>query len=234
MPKISIIMPSLNMAQYIQECMDSVLRQTFEDIEILNVDAGSTDGTLEILNKYLAEDSRVHILHSHKKSYGHQVNLGIEQAKGDYIGIVDTDDKIVPDMYEKLYKVALESESDYVKGTAKGFYTLGEKETYTFPITKPFYSEEYANGVEVVPKDMPELLTTDNFLWYGLYKADFFRQIKLNETAGAAFQDMGALFQTQIKAKRAVYIDKLVYYYRQDNVKASIYNPKGCGLVANE
>ena len=98
MPKISIIMPSLNMAQYIQECMDSVLRQTFEDIEILNVDAGSTDGTLEILNKYLAEDSRVHILHSHKKSYGHQVNLGIEQAKGDYIGIVDTDDKIVPDM----------------------------------------------------------------------------------------------------------------------------------------
>ena len=74
---VSVILPSLNVARYIRECIDSVRNQTMQQIEILCVDAGSTDGTLEILEKYVAVDARIRIINSDQKSYGHQVNLGI-------------------------------------------------------------------------------------------------------------------------------------------------------------
>ena len=102
MPKVSVIMPSLNVVQYIQECMESVVRQTLSDIEIICVDAGSTDGTLEILQEFAKKDQRISIIVSDKKSYGYQMNLGLKAAKGEYIGIVETDDFIEPNMYEDL------------------------------------------------------------------------------------------------------------------------------------
>ena len=100
---VSVILPSLNVARYIRECIDSVRNQTMQQIEILCVDAGSTDGTLEILEKYVAVDARIRIINSDQKSYGHQVNLGIEAARGQYIGIVETDDFIDTVMYQNLY-----------------------------------------------------------------------------------------------------------------------------------
>ena len=95
MAKVSIIMPSLNVAGYICECMESVIHQTLKDIEIFCIDAGSTDGTLEILERYAGEDERIRVVHSDKKSYGYQINLGIDMALGEYLGIVETDDYIV-------------------------------------------------------------------------------------------------------------------------------------------
>ena len=92
--KVSIIMPSLNVANYISECMDSVINQTLSDIEILCIDAGSTDGTLDILRDYESKDNRIKVIVSSMKSYGHQVNMGLDMAKGEYIGIVETDDYI--------------------------------------------------------------------------------------------------------------------------------------------
>ena len=92
MPKVSIIMPSLNVASYIEECMESVIHQSLQDIEILCVDAGSTDGTLEILNEYAKKDGRIRVIKSDRKSYGCQMNLGMKKASGKYIGIVETDD----------------------------------------------------------------------------------------------------------------------------------------------
>jgi len=106
MPKVTVIMPCLNMEKYIRECVESVLFQTLRDIEVLIIDAGSTDGTIEIIKEYSAKDNRVCLIHSEKKSYGYQVNMGISLARGEYVGIVDTDDFIAPDMYENLYNTA--------------------------------------------------------------------------------------------------------------------------------
>ena len=91
-PKVSIIMPSLNVRPYIEQCMDSVLGQTLKDIEVICVDAGSDDGTRQILDQYAARDKRVKVLDSDRKSYGYQVNLGFDNASGQYLGIVETDD----------------------------------------------------------------------------------------------------------------------------------------------
>ena len=94
MSEISVIMPSLNVRPYIEKCLGSVVSQSFKDLEIICVDAGSTDGTLEIINEFARKDSRIKVINSDIKSYGYQMNLGIRYAKGEYIGIVETDDFI--------------------------------------------------------------------------------------------------------------------------------------------
>ena len=90
-PLISVLMPSLNVGPYIRACIESVVNQTLENIEILCIDAGSTDGTLEVLREYEQADPRVQVIVSDVKSYGYQMNLGLRAARGQYIGIVETE-----------------------------------------------------------------------------------------------------------------------------------------------
>lgn len=125
--KVSIILPSLNVLPYIKECVESVMNQTLHEIEIICVDAGSTDGTLEILQEYEKQDNRIKLIVSDKKSYGYQMNLGIKAAVGEYIGIVETDDYVSENMYEELYTVARENEVDFVKADFYRFTGQGEK-----------------------------------------------------------------------------------------------------------
>ncbi|SDM73661.1 glycosyltransferase family 2 protein [Paenibacillus jilunlii] len=236
MPKISVIMPSLNVADYIEQCMESVINQTLKDMEIIVVDAGSTDGTLEILKKYESQDNRVHIIHSDKRSYGYQVNLGISMAHGDYIGIVETDDYIELNMYEILYSLASQSQADYVKGSAERFFGLTGGISYTSKI-EVFTKKEFAPDhgmITVNPSVTPELILRDYYLWTGLYKNDLIKSIRLNETPGAAYQDIGFLIQTFCKAQKAVYVDKIFYHYRQDNPNASVYNHKAFHYIVQE
>ena len=86
-----------------EECLESVTGQTLKEIEILCIDAGSTDGTLQIIERYVSEDPRIRLVESDKKSYGYQVNMGIREARGQYIGIVEPDDYIDKAMYQNLY-----------------------------------------------------------------------------------------------------------------------------------
>ena len=233
MPKISVLMPCLNVVKYITQCMDSVICQTLTDIEILIIDAGSVDGTLQILHEYMHKDSRIHLIHSDKKSYGYQMNMGISLACGNYIAIVETDDIIQPEMLEVLYQKAVETNADYVKGTSEGFYRESGGMEWRFsilPCKELIKNNEYC----AVPKDTPELFLYDNFLWNGIYKTVFMRKIKFNETPGAAFQDIGALFQILSTAQKGVYCKYFVYHYRQDNFNASSYNRKGLMYTAEE
>ncbi|MDE6620062.1 MAG: glycosyltransferase [Lachnospiraceae bacterium] len=222
MPKLSIILPSLNVAAYIRECIESVISQTLADMEILCIDAGSTDGTREIIKEYTARDSRIRFILSDKKSYGYQINLGIDMARGEYLGIVETDDSIEPDMYEVLYKAASENDLDYVKA---GFYTLvtpyeGERYLLENPLgdTEKIFSARYF---------LEKRLSPDVYIWNGIYKLSFLRefQIRLNESPGAAFQDCGFRYLTDMNLRRGMFLKRLFYRYRRDNAAASTYNP---------
>ena len=90
--KVSVIVPSLNAMPYIKQCLDSIRIQTLTELEILCVDAGSEDGTLAVINEYAVMDNRIRLIKSDQKSYGYQVNHGIEAARGEYVGIVEPDD----------------------------------------------------------------------------------------------------------------------------------------------
>ena len=232
MPKVTVIMPSLNVVKYIVSCMDSVLAQTLQDIEILAIDAGSDDGTFEILQKYAALDKRIKVMQSCKKSYGYQLNMGIALAQGEYVGIVETDDKIEPDMFQTLYESAIKTEADYVKGCARPFMEVAPEIVVSFRDRCTSLAEVLGRAIN--PQKYPGLFVTDRFLWLGIYRKDFIKKVKLNETPGAAFQDIGFMFQVISSADKAVYLDKDVYFYRQDNTGSSSYNVRGFRYLVEE
>ena len=116
MPKVSVIIPIYNTEKYLRKCLDSVCNQTLSDIEIICVNDCSTDNSLEILEEYASKDNRIKLI-DFKENKGAAVarNAGIDEAKGEYIGFVDSDDFIDLDFYEKLYNKAVKSGADCVK-----------------------------------------------------------------------------------------------------------------------
>jgi len=114
-PRVSIIIPVFNVENYLKECLDSVVNQTLKDIEIICVNDGSTDGSLSILEEYKEKDERIKVISKLNGGYGHTMNVGMDAATGEYIGIVEPDDYIEPDMYEILYIEAVENDVDFIK-----------------------------------------------------------------------------------------------------------------------
>ncbi len=231
---ISIILPSLNVAQYIRECMESVLKQTMRQIEILCVDAGSTDGTLEILEGYAATDPRVHIIKATQKSYGYQVNLGIKAARGQYIGIVETDDLIDASMYQNLYSYAGTDNPDFIKG---GFYDYMEVEKKRLICESPRNSlrEVFGQCLDLQREREKGLLDL-NHIWAGIYRRDFLleKDINFNETPGASYQDTSFSMLVGLLADTGIYIEESYYYYRRDNANSSVKSIEKWRCVIDE
>lgn len=112
MPKISIIIPVYKVEKYLERCLDSVLNQTLTDFELLLIDDGSPDRSGEICDAYAARDSRIVVIHQENGGPSKARNTGLDAARGDYIGFVDADDYIEPQMYETLYQNIIEYQAD--------------------------------------------------------------------------------------------------------------------------
>ena len=224
MPKISVVIPVFNGVKYFNECMDSVVNQTLKDLEIIVVDAGSTDGTLELLKEYVSRDKRIRVINSDKKCVGHQYNLGIAAAQGEFIGFVEADDYIVSNMYEILLEYALKYDLDWVKGNY--FYLMD------YPVVgrqlMPVNDQKFCPTSYVFnPGHYPKQYVQEIFMWRGIYNTKFVRdnKIVLNETGGASFQDIGFVLQAYMYAEKALYINDYLYCYRRDNQNSSSHQP---------
>lgn len=230
MPKISIIMPSLNVKKYITQCIESVLVQTLEDYEVICIDAGSTDGTKEMIEQYASKDNRIKLIKSEVKSYGYQVNMGIELAKGDYIAILETDDYIDGDMYRRLYEAAQQDKLDYAKADFDIIYEYNSKHINR----KAFVEKDFIFGREehnrykrvFNAQEYPQIFTKDVNVWSGIYKREFLNKhnIRFNESAGAAFQDIGFKMLVFTYADRMECIDYSGYRYRTEREGCSSCN----------
>lgn len=229
--KVSVIMPFLNSITYLKECMDSVINQTLKEIEIICVDAGSTDGTLEILHEYAEKDKRIKIIDSDKKSYGFQMNLGIKHATGEYIGIVESDDFIEFNMYEELYKIAVTNDLDVIKSDYYHFKGEIEKEKKYLNIIP--WNDLYN---KILNPEKEKRCVAFALTVTGLYKKDFLdnHNIQYNETLGASYQDNGFCFQTSCYASKMMFYNKAFYWYRQDNPNSSINNPNKVFAICDE
>ena len=106
---ISVIVPVYKVEPYLRQCVDSILGQTYRDIEVLLIDDGSPDRCGEICEEYAGKDARVRVFHTENNGLSSARNLGLREAKGEYIGFVDSDDWIDPDMYEILLRRIEES-----------------------------------------------------------------------------------------------------------------------------
>lgn len=233
MPKVTIVIPVLNVRPYIRECLDSVIDQTMTDLEIFCVDAGSTDGTLEIEQDYAIRDRRVTILSDVVHSTGYAKNIGFKLARSKYVAIVESDDYIAPDMMEKLYDTAERYELDMVKGNYRSF--LGEGSSRLF-VEKSISLNQDDYGTVIDPRSDNRFFGWDMYTWTGLYKKEFLEKYNIvhNESKGAAFQDVGFWFQTFCYAGRVFLMKDYFYHYRRDNPNASVKNPGRTFVMCEE
>ena len=224
-------MPSLNVAPFIRECIESAVNQTLEDIEIICVDAGSTDGTQEILQEYAKKDSRVQIIHSDIKSYGYQMNLGLDAASGEYIGILETDDWIEPDMFENLWKAAKENNADFVKSNYYWYTTKNGINNQPFEnLINCTYNEVFS------PEEKNTIFTVTPSIWSGIYLREMLVSncIRFNETPGASFQDTSFHFMVCVTAQRCYLLKEHYLHYRRDNDGSSVHSKSKIFCVADE
>lgn len=212
-------MPSLNVAKYIRQCMDSVITQTLPDIEVICIDAGSTDGTYEILQEYALADPRIKLIQSEKKSYGHQMNLGLDAANGEFIGIVETDDWVDADMFKQLYDAAEKHNADVVLSNYFLYFSPPEE--------KDLFFEKLANcGYNSLISGFSNdcaLFGVPPSIWSGIYRRDFLadNHIRFHETPEASYQDASFHFMVCTTAQRIWLMRDAFMHYRQDNENSS-------------
>lgn len=217
--KVSIIMPSLNVGAYIAECIESVINQTLIDIEIICVDAGSTDGTFELLQSYKEKDNRIRLIRSDRKSYGYQMNLGLEAARGEYIGIVETDDFADLNMFERLYNIAVTNNAQVVKSN---FYRYKSKKVHEDVYFENLKGLPYDRVI--IPDFHSAIYRRSPSIWAGLYSRAFIEEnnIRFSETPGAAYQDTGFNLKIHFCAERMIYVKEAFLHYRTDNENSSV------------
>jgi glycosyltransferase involved in cell wall biosynthesis len=220
MAKVSILMPACNVEAFLRECMDSVINQTLRDIEIICVDDGSKDSTGDILDEYAKKDERVKVIHKVNTGYGNSMNVGLDTATGEYIGIIETDDFAELDMFEKLYDVAKKNNADVVKSNYFTYVSKPEPKSTVLEVLKEF--ENYDKVFK--PLDFQQIYKVRPCIWTGLYRREMLveNKVRFNETPGASYQDTGFAFKVWTSAERAVLVKDAYLHYRIDNANSSV------------
>ena len=221
--KVSIIVPVYNVEQYLEQCLDSLVNQTLQEIEILCIDDGSTDQSLCILQKYEKQDRRIRVITGKNHGYGHAMNIGLDATKGEFIGIVEPDDYVDLQMFETLYQRAKATGVDIIKADFYRFYGDGEEQRNVYHNVARAY-ENYNRIIN--PKQEKECFRFIMNTWSGIYQTEFLKKynIRHNETPGASFQDNGFWFAGFCQAEKIGFINKPLYYNRRDNPNSSVNN----------
>lgn len=217
MCKITVLVPVYNMKRYLPQCLDSLMAQTFMDVEFLCLDDGSTDGSAGILEAYAAKDKRFRIVHKPNSGYGASMNLGLRMAHGEYIGVVEADDFAAPEMFATLFAAATASGAEITKSN---YYWYDEAHGSRFRELL----EGCPYGVLCSAQTVPRLMQTDAYIWSSLYRKDFLRDhgIWFRETPGAAYQDVSFCMKAVVSARRIFLLKEAFIHYRIDNAGASV------------
>lgn len=216
-PVVSVVVPIYKVERYLVKCVDSILAQTLREIEVILVDDGSPDACPSLCDAYAARDARVRVVHQSNGGYGKAVNAGIAAATAPYIGIVEPDDFIEPDMYATLWASAQKHDADVVKGWFYDFLDIqpgGHTKSFPFPHPpaedRPFHITEF-----------PQLLYMHPSVWTCLYRKDFLEKnnIRVTEAPGAGWTDNPFQVQTLCLAERIVFINRPFYHWRRLNAE---------------
>ena len=226
---ISILVPVYNVERYLNQCLDSILQQTFRDFEVICINDGSTDHSLEIIKSFIAKDKRFKLIDKINTGYGHSMNQGLFHCQGEYISIIESDDYIQPDMLERLYTVAKKNNLDVARCNYYIFSKFSKK------LNNDYIRDILANKV-LKPLDHIKIFYQPPSIWVNLYKREFIDKYKIRflETAGASFQDTSFVFKVYALCKRFMFINEALLYYRIDNNGSSINNKSKAFCVCDE
>lgn len=208
---ISIIIPVYKVEKYLEKCIQSVINQTYENLQIILVDDGSPDNCGKICDEYAKKDHRIEVIHKSNGGLSDARNKGLEIAKGEYIGFVDSDDYIESDMYEVLYNLLKQYNVDV---SICNFYTVSQGK---IAIKNADNGIKEYNRIEI----LKEILLDNNiqsYAWNKLYKKELFNEIKY--PVGKKYEDIGTTFYLLEKCNKVVVTGKPEYYYinRQDSI----------------
>lgn len=235
--KVSIIVPVYNVEKYLRRCMDSLISQTFNDIEIIAVNDGSTDNSLEILEEYKLNDNRVKIINKLNTGVSDSRNIGIANANGEYIAFVDSDDWIDLDMINRMYKKVKLNDSDIVMCSyIREFETHSKGKNLNLPKEVIYENEKVIElNRKIIGPINEELKNNDGIdslgtVWGKLYKSSI---IKNNNMKFVDLSEIGSAEDSLFNITLYKYVDKVIfineelYHYWKGNAKSltSGYNP---------
>lgn len=229
-PKVSLLVPIYNVERYLRECLDSARDQTLQDIEIICINDGSTDGSRAIIQEYLDADPRFKVIDKSNSGYGNSMNLGLRAAAGEYIGILESDDFLDLDCLEVMYEKGHACNAEVVRADFYLYWSVPE------PRKERFYWVDAALEGRINPQIDREVFFRKSSIWAALYRRDFLENNNIDflETPGASYQDTAFNFKVWANCTDAVLINKAWLHYRQDNESSSVNSPGKVFCVCDE
>ena len=211
--KVSVIIPVYNVSKYLKPCLDSIINQTLKEIEIICVDDGSTDNSLEILNEYKEKDSRFIVLTQQNKYAGIARNTGLEKATGKYVCFLDSDDFFELSMLEQMYNKIEKDNSDVVVCGYYNYDNQNNKVLNTYLVREPFIKQSPFSPQQIKPHIF-------NFCrpnpWTKLFKRELFLKYNIKFDGTICSNDLSAVYTALIVAERISTLDKPLIYYRSN------------------
>lgn len=204
-PKVSIIIPVYNVGEYLRQCLDSIIHQTLKEIEIICVNDGSTDNSLDILQEYASHDSRISIYSSVHVGTGKCRNCALEVVKGEYIGFVDPDDWVEEEYFEKLYNAGTPEASDIVFQTNR-------------IEINPEINRQVVIGTDSAKNDLAyrfNIIQQSAHLWSKIFRKNFIDKFKLRNAYTKRSQDLLFTIPAILLADKIVCVENAKYFYRK-------------------
>ena len=218
MASISVIIPVYNVEQHLEKCLESVSKQTFDDIEIICVNDGSTDGCADILHHFAAKDKRFSVITQKNQGLSVARNVGLAKATSDYIAYVDSDDFVHPEFLQKLYEISKKFKADIVG----------------CDFAKIYSDENFPDLLHVEPREyvpaLPVLLNRKNFIHFNVWNKLYARNVidGIDFVPGIYFEDWVYNSCVFAKAKNFVWLSEKLYGYRisDNSIMRSQFNRK--------
>ena len=224
MPKVSVIVPVYNVEKFLPRCLDSIINQTLKDIEIICINDGSPDNSLQILEDYAKKDSRIRIINQENSGPSVSRNKGILMAQGEYIGFVDSDDWLDVDFYEKLYAAAQKYDADIAACGIK-VYRKYSRVNYMLKYTKESCVDDLERKLYLC--DVPETCN----VWNKIYRTTFIKNNNIEFEVGINFgEDVSFTMEALYFSENLVTIPNTLYNYDRLNVN-SIVRTKSDKLI---
>lgn len=221
--KISIIIPVYNCEKYLKQCLDSIINQTLKEIEVICVNDGSTDKSLEILQDYTQKDSRIKIINQKNMHAGIARNNGMKYANGKYIHFLDADDWIDLNTYEELYKIIENSDADFAKFRAYSYNNQTGEITSRPYLDISSVKEKFFDNNFSLYTNPEETVKLPDAAWMGIYKRKFLKDNNLYFDDFICANDVGFFYRCIIAAKKIYLSPKRFVYYREKNKDSLIY-----------
>lgn len=217
-PLVSVVVPAYNVEETVSATVASLLAQDYPNLEVLCIDDGSTDGTSAILDGFAANDPRVRVIHKPNGGYGSAINAGIDSARGEWIGILESDDVCEADMISRLVTEGEKCNADMVKAD---WFLWRRENGDVRPAGK--IRRKWC-GKFLSRKERLELCCVQPAIWSAIYRKSFLEHngIRCLETPGAAFQDTSFNVKTILSCDRLIVLPDAFVRYRQDNPNSSV------------